>query len=216
LDYTKYQKILSTNPLNAQLDEFTFGEVLNHVHDIQEKNTDVIGAIPGASNLRDLPDVRTKGGTIIQHSAPLPQAIFNLIDQDANAIQALDYANLEYQKFKENFISKSTGKSYEGNVADYVDELIESITADKDKSFPFYYEDMLGYGPNVSTRTYTVQDSTETEYAIDSKHSMTTTSNRAVYVYLNDVQLLVGTDYTFSTTDDSITILSHTRCKRYH
>jgi hypothetical protein len=163
---------LSTNPLNAQLDEFTFGEVLNHVHDIQEKNIDVIGAIPGSSNLRDLPDVRTKGGTIIQHSAPLPQAIFNLIDQDANAIQALDYANLEYQKFKENFISKSTGKSYEGNVADYVDELIESITADKDKSFPFYYEDMIGYGPNVSTRTYTVQDSTETEYAIDSKHSM--------------------------------------------
>jgi hypothetical protein len=45
-------EILSTNPLNAQLDEFTFGEVLNHVHDIQEKNTDVIGAIPGASNLQ--------------------------------------------------------------------------------------------------------------------------------------------------------------------
>jgi hypothetical protein len=128
---------LSTNPLNAQLDEFTFGEVLNHVHDIQEKNTDVIGAIPGASNLRDLPDVRTKGGTIIQHSAPLPQAIFNLIDQDANAIQALDYANLEYQKFKENFISKSTGKSYEGNVADYVDELIESITSRQRQKFSF-------------------------------------------------------------------------------
>jgi hypothetical protein len=76
-----------------------------------------------------LPDVRTKGGTIIQHSAPLPQAIFNLIDQDANAISSIGLrANLEYQKFKENFISKSTGKSYEGNVADYVDELIESIT----------------------------------------------------------------------------------------
>jgi hypothetical protein len=27
-----------------------------------------------------------------------------------------------------------------------------------------------------------------------------------MYVYLNDVQLLLGTDYTFSTTDDSISI----------
>ena len=65
---------------------------------------------------------------------------------------------------------------------------------------------MVGYRSNVSLRTYTVQDSTEVEYAIDSVHSMTSTSNRAVYVYLNDVQLLVGDDYTFSTTDDSITI----------
>ena len=197
---------LSTNPLNAQEDEFTFGEVLNHVHDIHEKNTDLTGTIPGVTNLRDFPDVRTKGGTIVQHSAPLPSGVFNLIDQNANAIKAIDYANLEYQKFKENFLSISTGKSFEGNVADYVDELIETITKDKTSSFAFYYEDMIGYGANVSTRTYTVQDSSEVDYAIDSQHSMTTVSNRAVYVYLNDTQLLVDTDYTFSTTDDSITI----------
>ena len=198
---------LTNNPFNAELDEFTFGEVLNHVHDIQQKNIDVVGAIPGASNLRDLPDVRTKGGTIIQHLAPLPQGVFNLIDQDANAIKALDYANIEYQKFKENFISRSTGNTFEGDVPSYVDDLINAITEDKDISFPFYYEDMIGHGPNVSTRTYTILDVTETEFAIDSAHSLTTLNNRAVYVYINDVQLVVGTDYTFSTTDDSINVL---------
>ena len=197
---------LSTNPLNAQLGEFTFGEILAHVRDIQNKNSDVTGSIPGASNLRDLPDVRTKGGTILQHSGPMPAALFSLIDQNANAIRGLDYANLEYQKFKENFITKATGQTFEGDVVAYVDTIIETLSQDKTSSFPFYYEDMLGYGSNLSLRTYTVQDSSEVEYAIDSKHSMTTTSNRAVYVYLNDVQLLVDTDYTFSTTDDSITI----------
>jgi len=197
---------LSINPLNEQLDEFTFGEVSNHLHDIHEKNTDITGSIPGSSNLRDLPDVRTKGGTIIQHSAPLPQGIFNLIDKDANAISAIDYANLEYQKFKESFLNKTTGKTFAGDIPGFVDEVIISLSADKNKSFPFYYEDMVGYGPNVSTRTYTVLDSSETEYAIDSLHEISTVSNRAVYVYLNDVQLILGTDYTFSTTDESINI----------
>ena len=197
---------LAINPLNEQLDEFTFGEISNHLVDIVEKNSIVTGSMPGSSNLRDLPDVRTKGGTILQHSASLAPAVFNLIDQDANAIKALDYANLEYQKFKESFLSTSTTKSFEGDVPAYVDELIEALAENKTSSFAFYYEDMVGYGSNVSLRTYTVQDSTEVEYAIDSVHSMTSTSNRAVYVYLNDVQLLVGDDYTFSTTDDSITI----------
>ena len=93
-------------------------------------------------------------------------------------------------------------------MADFVDEIIDNLAQGKTSSFPFYYEDMVGYGENVSTRTYTVRDDLETEYALDSKHSMTTLSNRAVYVYLNDVQLIEGSEYTFSTTDDSVTILA--------
>ena len=76
----------------------------------------------------------------------------------------------------------------------------------KNSSFPFYYEDMAGFGENVSIRTYTVPDASQTEYAIDSQFSITTSSNRAVYVYLNDVLLNLGTDYTFSTDDDTVNI----------
>ena len=65
---------------------------------------------------------------------------------------------------------------------------------------------MIGWGENVSTRSYTVQGESQTEYALDSQHNTTTTSNRAVYVYLNGAQLLSGTDYTFSTVDDSVEI----------
>ena len=65
---------------------------------------------------------------------------------------------------------------------------------------------MIGHGENVSLRTYTVQDGSITEYAIDKLFSVTALSNRAVYVYLNDIQLTLGSDYTFSTTDDSIDI----------
>ena len=65
---------------------------------------------------------------------------------------------------------------------------------------------MIGYGENVSTRSYTVMGSSQTDYALDSQQDITILSNRAVYVYHNDVQLVLGTDYTFSTTDDSVSI----------
>ena len=197
---------LSTNSLNQQLGTFTFGQVLNHVRDIFDKNQDVTGSIPGVSNLRDKPEARLKGGSIQQHEGPLTPAIFSLIDQDSNFVTATDYVSLEYEKWYNAFLTHATGTAYEGIAADRVDEIILAITPGRDSGFPFFYEDMLGWGENVSTRSYTVQGSSQTDYALDSQHDITTLSNRAVYVYLNDVQLLLGTDYTFSTSDDSVTI----------
>ena len=199
---------LAINSLNQQLGTFTLGQVLNHVRDIFDKNQDVTGAIPGNSNLRDKPDARLKGGTIHQHAGPLVPAVFGLIDQQTNLISALDYVNQEYEKWYNAFLTQAIGTAYEGVAADRVDEIIASITQGRNSTFPFFYEDMVGWGENVTTRTYTVQGASQTEYAIDSQHDINTTSNRAVYVYLNDAQLLVGTDYTFSTTDDSINILT--------
>ena len=197
---------LSVNALNEQIGTFTYGQVLQHVRDILDKNQDVTGSIPGVSNLRDKPDARLKGGSIQQHEGPLLPAVFSLIDQESNFITALDYVEQEYEKWYNSFLTHATGTAYEGVPADRVDEIISVINQGRNSSFPFYYEDMVGYGENVSTRNYTVMGSSQTEYALDSQHEITKLSNRAVYVYLNDIQLLLGTDYTFSTTDDSINI----------
>jgi len=197
---------LSVNPFNAQLGDFTYGQILNHLNDINEKNTEIIGVTPGSSNLRDLGDIRTKGGTIIKHGAPLPQAMFLLIDPNANAIRSLEYSATEYQRFKEGFLTQTTGKTHEGSVTDRVDEIIKSMTTSKDKSFPFYYDDMIGYGESVQTRTFTVQSDEQVEYAIESYFNPTQLSNRAVYVYLNGEQLILGSDYTFNIDSDGLTI----------
>ena len=197
---------LATNSLNQQLGTFTFGQVLNHVRDILDKNQDVTGSIPGTSNLRDKPDARLKGGSIHQHEGSLLPAMFSIIDQEANFVTATDFVNQEYEKWYNAFLTHATGTAYEGVAADRVDEIIAAITPGRDNTFPFYYEDMLGWGENLSTRSYTVMGSSQTDYALDSQHDITTPSNRAVYVYLNGVQLLLGTDYTFSTTDDSVNI----------
>jgi hypothetical protein len=197
---------LSINGLNAQLGTFTFGQVLGHVQDILDRDQEVTGAIPGTSNLRDKPDARLKGGTIQQHEGSLVPAVFGLIDQNTNLMTATDYVNREYEKWYNSFLTYATGTVYEGVARDRVDEIISGIGSGRSNTFPFFYEDMVGWGENVSARSHTVRDADEKEYALDSQHSITTISNRAVYVYLNDVQLILGTDYTFSTADDSINI----------
>ena len=197
---------LATNSYNEQLGTFTFGQILKHVRDIFDRNQDVTGAIPGISNLRDKPDARLKGGSIHQHEGPLLPAMFNLVDQEANFVTSVDYATQEYEKWYNAFLTHAVGTAYEGEVADRVDEIISAITPGRNSTFPFYYEDMIGWGENVSTRSYTVLGASQTEYALNSQHDITTLSNRAVYVYLNGAQLLLGTDYTFSTTDDSVNI----------
>ena len=197
---------LSTNSLNQQLGTFTYGQVLEHVRDIFDKNSEITGSVPGSSNLRDKPDGRLKGGTIHQHEAPLLPAVFGLIDQDSNVANAIDYVSMEYEKWYNSFLTHAIGTAYEGVAADRVDEIISVIGQGKNNSFPFFYEDMIGWGENVSTRNYTVQGASQTDYALDSQHDITTLSNRAVYVYLNGVQMLLDADYTFSTTDDSVSI----------
>ena len=197
---------LATNSLNDTVGEFTYGQILKHVTDIFDKNSVLTGAIPGNTNLRDNPDVRLQGGTIHQHQAPLVPAVFNLIDQEANAINAIDFVNREYEKWYNAFLTKAIGTAYEGVARDRVDEIIESINQGKNSTFPFFFEDMVGWGQNVSTRSYTVAGTSQKDYAIDSQHSVSTLSNRAVYVYLNDVLLNLGSDYTFSTVDDSVNI----------
>ena len=199
---------LETNAENLQLGTFTYGQILGHVQDILDKNSDVTGVIPGTSNLRDKPDARLKGGRIHQHDGSLLPAVFGLIDQQTNVIRSIEYTSQEYEKWYNSFLTYAVGTAYEGVPADRVDEIISAISQGKNSSFPFYYEDMVGYGENVSVRNYTVQDSSITEYAIDSIFSTTTLSNRALYVYVNDVQLILNSDYTVSTTDDSINITS--------
>ena len=197
---------LAINCENESLGTFTYGQIMKHVQDMFDKNQDITGQIPGTSNLRDKPDARLKGGTILQHEGSLLPAVFGIIDQESNIVSAIDYTNLEYEKWYNAFLTHSIDTAYEGVARDRVDEIIASITQGRTSSFPFYYEDMLGWGENVSTRTHTVAGASQTEYAIDSQFDITALSNRAVYIYLNDELLILGADYTFSTVDDSINV----------
>ena len=76
----------------------------NHLVALAQNSTEVVTDVLGQSNLRDL-EIIQQGGTILQHSAPVPYASLFLIDDKANFINALRYAQQEYTKFKNKFLS---------------------------------------------------------------------------------------------------------------
>ena len=197
---------LSNNPLNETLNEFTLGQITNHIKSASNRSSEITGMIPGVTNLRDKPQTYLTGGALQNHNGNIGAAMFGLIDKEANFVTALDYCNLEYQKFKENFIHVQLGTAFDGDIAGRVDEVLKVMSESKNKNTPFYYDDMIGHGESVTTREYTVMDSSQTEYTLEKQFGLNDLSYRAVYVYLNDVQLIHGYDYKFSTTDDSVEI----------
>ena len=80
---------LEVNAENTTLGTFTYGQIHTHVQDIFERNEDLTGAVIGNANFRDKPDARLKGGTILQHEAPLLPAVFGLIDQTSNVLSLI-------------------------------------------------------------------------------------------------------------------------------
>lgn len=199
-------KNLESNPLNQSMTDFTLGEISNHLKTIVENNSDVIGSIPGPTNLRDLSNLSTFGRKIIQNSAPLSIAAYHLTDKRFNIIKALRFAKEEYSKFKRNFLRTAESYGFDGDTRIHLDLLLKEMTQDKIKSMPFYFSDMVPFLGNTIYQQEVIDDSI-TEYPIIFDFNLSSLSEKAVLVYLNDQQLLHKKDYIFI-NDNFIRILS--------
>ena len=187
------------NPLNQNIDTFTLGEAIDHVDSIIDNTATFIGSYPGPGNLRDLGNLSHYGTKFVQHSGPLNVGLYHLTSKNANVIKALKQARDEYGKFKRNFINLATSLEQVGNIKTFVDNILFEHNKDKSKSTPYYFSDMIGYGASTKT-DYTVVDYRIKTYPLTEIFSLDTLSNKAVNVYVNDVQVLYGNDYTFNST----------------
>ena len=188
---------LERNPRNMDLSQFTFGEVNNHVDTMIEDLFDFDGNYPGISNLRDLGNIGVYGKRFLQHSSPFNIPLYHLTNENVNVVKAVRYAKNEYATFKRVFLQTAKDLGFLANPRQHVDEILKAINQEKSNTMPFYFSDMLGYG-QAQVLTYEVFDSDETFFAIRQPHNLTSLSPRAVYVYLNEVQLTHGKDYTFT------------------
>lgn len=204
-----YYEIPSNLDLNAQnvdIVDLTLGQIRNHVVALSRNSTNIIGDVLGACNLRDI-EIKAQGGSILQHSAPLPYAELFLLDQQANFIDAIQFAQREYSKFKNKFLelSASLPGIDPADPVSSVDLILKQINLNKTPTSPWFYSDMVPYGTLKNTINYTVFDPLVTSYEITSIFSSETLSNQAVLVYLNGQQLILGFDYTFDTDRPAIT-----------
>lgn len=207
LGFYEVPKNLDFNTENRNFTSLTLGQLRNHLTTIVENCNRVVGTVPGSSNLRDI-EFKQQGGSIVQHASPVIYSELFLVDTDANFIKGLNLARHEYSNIKNKFLEMafSTPDLDLNDPVSSTDVLLKKINAVKNKSFPWYYSDMVPYGDAVNVIEYPIVNVQIRGYEITSIFSDTTLSNQAVLVYINNVQLIKGYDYEFDTTRAGFTI----------
>jgi len=197
---------LEKNPFNTPIESFTLGQAVDHIASAVEWNDEFTGKLPGVSNLRDIENYRLSAKRFLKHSGITPLAITTLCDKTHNIIKAIQYAKKEYTDFKNNFLQRATEIDYNNNVVDFVDDIINSLTAVKTAQNAFADSDMIGVGAYTALQVV-VEDTGITTFSLSEKFDLNTPSSRAVYVYKNGTQLLNGIDYEFSSTFSFVRLL---------
>jgi len=206
LGFYQVPQNLDVNAQNIDINTLTLGQVRNHLVALSQNSIIVNGDVLGSSNLRDI-NIKQQGGTLLQHSAPVPLSLF-LVDEKANFVSASRYAQQEYTKFKNKFLELAVNLPgiIPTDPAASVDLILTKINSFKNKTFPFYYSDMVPYGPLKTTLTYTVFDVLNTNFELTNIFNNQALSNLAVLIYKNGQQLAELIDYTFSTDTPSVSI----------
>jgi hypothetical protein len=209
---------LESNPLNNNVLQFTLGEVNSHVESIVENNSAFEGIYPGPSNLRDQKFVSQYGTRFMQHSGPANLAIYHITNKTANVVKSIEFASKEYSKFKQQFIKESELTGFHGSAAKHVDIIMNNLNKDKNQDFSFFASDMVAYKPSVTT-VHTIEYNGEAYFALSESFDLSTLTNQAVYVYLNEEHLIYNIDYVFEdgfvkvtrnlVEDDEITVIEY-------
>lgn len=194
--YYKIPINLENNPLNNSVEQFTLGEVINHVDTIVKYVNDFQGEYPGNGNLRDLGAVSQFGTRFVQHSSPLNFALYHLGDKNANLIKALDKARIEYGIFKRAFINAMSDVVLETDPVLMCNSVLQQMFTNKPKSSPYYLSDMFAYTA-FNKLEYTVLDYRTKTYPLTEAFNLNALSNKSVLIYLNGEQLIHGRDYVF-------------------
>ena len=187
---------LQNNPLNNNIEQFTLGQVIDHVDSIIDNIMVFEGQYPGNGNLRDIGNLTPYGTRFAQHSGPMNLSLYHMGSKSANIIKALDQARNDYGKFKRAFIVAATESGIDTDPKRHVDFVLQSMSQDKPNILPYYLSDMFGYAASNRIE-YTIIDPRIKTYPLTEKFTLSSLSNKAVNIYLNGEQLLHGRDYVF-------------------
>lgn len=204
------------NSLNTDLESLTLGQMRNHLSEYKNNSLDIVGSVPGKSNIRDI-NFSNRGGSILQHSAPVIYAGMFLNHPEMNFVDSIRLASREYSQFKIKFLELAANLELDRtNIAECVDTIISVLNSVKNDNFPWHYSDMVPHGldERVVVPGYTVFDTDIRAYEITSIFQDTVVSNKAVLVYLTrqldgtttTTLLVKGQDYYFDQTRPAVVI----------
>lgn len=190
---------LELNPQNLDVYNLSLGQLRLHLQTIGLNYRELRGNPESDSNIRDL-DTATRGGTILQHSSSLIYAATFLTGNDINFVNSVDYARREYTRFKNKFLELAVTLTdiSTTNIVDSVDKILVNINQVKNKSFPWYYSDMIPYGKNYITNRYTLITLAVTTFNLTKSYKDLSANAVGILVYKNGVQLIKNIHYVFN------------------
>ena len=201
---------LENNPLNGNSDTFTLGTVRQHYQTICENLSTFSGSISGANNTRDLGNIVPYGLKILQQSSPMTMAGYFMRSEEYNVFNSLVYNSREYIKTKNLILNNVTQQNIQFQTPSQIlDEAIETLTAGRVESQPFYWSDMLPSGAVYTDTTYTVSFTTTDVFDTVLVHDYTKSNYQGMNVYLNNEILTRNLDYVVATDGPRITVLTN-------
>ena len=200
---------LENNPFNGNSKEFSLGTVRRHYSTICENLVDLTGNINGRNNTRDLGNIIPYGQLILQQSSPLTLAGFFLRNINYDIFASLEYNSREYIKYKNKLLTEVTRLNLNGSetVQQILDLTIYNITKSLTSSDSFYWSDMLPVGTNYTTTTTVVNPITSNTFNTTQVYDFTSSNYLGLLVYVNNILLVRGIEYTVSTDAAKLTIL---------
>jgi hypothetical protein len=200
---------LENNPLNENSPTFTLGTVRSHYETIGENLKDISGPINGANNTRDLGNIGRYGTNILQQSSPLTMAGYFMRSTDYNIFNALEYNSREYEKFKAQLLDTVVRNDYTNyTIPDMLTAAIADITTGRTDVNPFYWSDMLPASSVYTELKTTITPISTNEFDLTTTYNFTNSNYQSVLVYVNDVLLTYGYDYTVAVDGPRLTITS--------
>jgi len=205
LGYYEPSPALTNNPTNGPIAQVTLAEMSDNFKTIVERLDNFSGNVIGENNFRDLGQASKYGTRLISHQYPLSFAQLFLGQQEYNLVTAIRKVANDYYYYKNSFVNKLLTIPKETLPRDAVDQILVELNLGKDINFPYGFSDMLTYGKDYKSRTYTVTDTRITSYSIDSSFDSSALTERAILVYRNDLILTHGVDYTFDKYQANVT-----------
>lgn len=196
---------LEKNPFNEDLQTITYGTAVDHLKSSIEF-VDLLGNTPGVSNLRDVVDYQKFGYRILKHSSFAPISLNLLCDKNINIIKSIEYNSQKYLEFRTTFLELAKTINYNSDIVQFVDDIFDEYSKSKNQNSTFFESDMCGTGA-YNTIEYEVEDEGTKTFALSQAFDLTTTSDRAVYVYVNNQQLINGKDYVFDSVFGFVRLL---------
>jgi len=200
---------LEANPNNEKVEQFTYSDILSHFKSKITNQSNFEGSGYGSNNYHKLFRDTGTGWVVQQQVHPMVKLGVLLRNNATLPNNVLQYGAEQNKLFRQKFINKLTSLESTLDVTsktarELVYESLIAINVGKNRDFPFAFSDMIYYVDSDAKviKTYTAES--VLTFSLGTTIDITDPYRDHVYVYANDVQLLIDRDYTLTNTSVSI------------